>query len=265
MKGKFPMIKSLRTLLVISNYTFVEILKSRIIVNIFLIGIFLTLVTYVASEFTFGVPQRVALDFGFGTLSLTSIGVSLFLGVGLLSKEIENRTVYMVLSRPVSRTSFLTGRILGMLWIQLLILIILSGFSLFIYFFYDGQFDALIFWNYFFIFLESLLVLLIVVFFSLITNPIIAVCNTLILLFCGHVLNDAKLINFTKNHFIFQQALKFYGFLFPNFYKLNIKDFVLYDQRLPISYIWSNVAYGIFYSLFLITLSCLIFKRKNLD
>jgi ABC-type transport system involved in multi-copper enzyme maturation permease subunit len=152
MRGKLPMIDFARTLFVISNYTFIEIFKSRIIINIFLLGLFLTLFTYVASEFTFGVPQRVALDFGFGTLSLTSIGVSLFLGVGLLSKEIENRTVYMVLSRPVSRTSFLAGRILGMLWIQALILIILSGFSLFIYFFYGGQFDSLILWNYLFIF-----------------------------------------------------------------------------------------------------------------
>ena len=265
MKGTHFMIEFLRTLFVVSNYTFVEIFKSRIVLNIFLLGIFLTLITYVASEFTFGVPQRVALDFGFGTLSLTSIGVSLFLGVGLLSQEIENRTVYMVLSRPVSRTSFLAGRILGMLWIQTLILFILSGFSLFIYFYYDGQFDLLIFWNYVFIFLESLLVLLIVVFFSLITNRIIAVCNSLILLFCGHVLNDVKLINFTKNHVIFQQALKFYGFIFPNFYKLNIKDFVLYNQKLTNTYLFSNLMYGIFYSLFLVTLSCLIFKRKNLD
>jgi ABC-type transport system involved in multi-copper enzyme maturation permease subunit len=265
MRGKLPMIDFARTLFVISNYTFIEIFKSRIIINIFLLGLFLTLFTYVASEFTFGVPQRVALDFGFGTLSLTSIGVSLFLGVGLLSKEIENRTVYMVLSRPVSRTSFLAGRILGMLWIQALILIILSGFSLFIYFFYGGQFDSLILWNYLFIFVESLLVLLTVVFFSLITNQIIAVCNSLIILFCGHVLNDAKLLSFTKNHMIFQHALKFYGFVFPNFYKLNIKDFVLYDQKLPSSYLWSNLAYGVFYSLFLITLSCFIFKRKNLD
>ena len=74
--------------------------------------------TYVATEFTYGVPERVALDFGLGMLSLSSLSISLFLGVSLLSKEIESRTVYMVISRPVPRFAFIIGKILGLSGIQ---------------------------------------------------------------------------------------------------------------------------------------------------
>lgn len=259
------MSNQLKKINVVALYTFKEILKSRIVINVCGLGLLLALITYVASEFTFGVPSRVALDFGFGTLTLTSIGVAIFLGVGLLSQEIENRTVYMVLSRPIQRSSFLAGRVLGMMWIQVLNMIILGGLSLSIYFLFGGNFQSLILWTFLFILLESLLVLLIVVLFSLIANKIIAVCNTVILLMCGHVLNDTKLIAFIDSYPIIKTTLTIYGYIFPNFYKLNLKDFVLYNQTLPLNYLWMNLFYGVSYSIFLLTLSCLIFQNKNLD
>ena len=99
--------KELEKIYHIAKYTFVEIYKGKILYNVLLIGIGLILLTYVASEFTYGVPSRVALDFGLGTLYLSSVGIALFLGATLISKELENRTVYMILSRPLKRSSFL--------------------------------------------------------------------------------------------------------------------------------------------------------------
>ena len=102
----------------IAYYTFKEIFKSKILVSVFFAGLGLMLVTYVATEFTYGVPERVALDFGLGILSLSSLAISLFLGATLLSKEIDSRTVYMVISRPVPRFAFILGKLLGLLGIQ---------------------------------------------------------------------------------------------------------------------------------------------------
>lgn len=255
----------MKSALTVAHYTFRELLKSRITLNVLVLGLLIAGITYVASEFTYGVPSRIALDFGLGTLSITLLGVAIFLGVGLLAKEIENRTIYMVLSRPVSRNSFLIGRILGMLGIQVVNSVILSCFSLSIYFLWDGEPSSVIFWAYFFTFLESLLVLLIVVTFSLLANPIISVCNTIILLFCGHYFNDAKVTSFAKNSPILSKFLSFYGITFPNFDKINIKSFVLYKQSLTPEYLWTNLAYVFFYSVFLVVLCAFIFKRKNLD
>lgn len=259
------MIEQLKKINVVAVYTFMEIFKSRIVLNVLILGVLLAFITYVASEFTFGVPGRIALDFGLGTLSITSIGIAIFLGVGLLSQEIENRTVYMILSRPIERSSFIIGRVLGMLWIQALNMLILGGLSISIYFFYDGTYQDLISWTLLFIFIESLIVLLMVVLFSLITNKIIAVCNTIILLMCGHVLNDTKLLHILDSYPVFKIVLRIYGYVFPNFYKLNLKDFVIYQQTISSSYLWNNFLYGISYSIFLLMCSCLIFKRKNLD
>ena len=83
----------LNKILTISKFTFKEIIKSRILVNTFFAGVSLVIITLVAYNLTYDVSKRVALDFGLGLLSLTSVGISLFIGVSLLYKEIESRTV----------------------------------------------------------------------------------------------------------------------------------------------------------------------------
>ena len=105
---------------IIAFYTFKEIFKSKILLNVFFAGLGLMVLTYVATEFTYGVPQRVSLDIGLGMLSISSLAISLFLGVGLLSKEIDSRTVYMVIARPVHRSSFIVGKLIGLMGIQAL-------------------------------------------------------------------------------------------------------------------------------------------------
>ena len=62
-----------------------------------------------------------------------------------------------------------------------------------------------------------------------------------------------------------EEILEFYHFILPGFYKLNIKDFVLYKESLEWSYILNTSAYGVIYSLFLMLLAIIIFERKNLD
>src|SRR5690606_26795267 len=118
--------------------------KSKILYNILFLGIGLLVVTYIAQQFTYGAPSRVALDFGIGVLSLSSVGIAIFMGVGLLSKEIENRTVYMIISRPVKRSSFVLGRILGLNFILLLNILILAALTLMVYFFTGGVIQPLI-------------------------------------------------------------------------------------------------------------------------
>lgn len=259
------MINFLSQSLVVAKYTFLEIFKSKIILNVLFIGMALAIICYVASEFTYGVPQRVALDFGLGTLSLSSNIIAIFLGVTLIAKEIENRTVYMILSRPISRNSFLVGKLLGMMAIQALNLIILGVITLSFYFYSGGKFDSLIPWCFLFSFLESFLVLLLVVLFSLFCNPIMAVFNTIVLIVCGFFINEAQLSLHARMIPALNIFLKFYSWVFPNFYKLNLKEFLLYEQNIPLSYLLKNLSYGVLYSVFLLTLSSALFNRKNLD
>ena len=102
------------TLYYVAKQTFQEIYESKVLMNVAFLGVFLFLVTYVVSEFSYGVANKVTLDIGLGALSLSATGIALFLGATLIQKEISNRTLYMIISRPVSRTHFLLGKMLGL-------------------------------------------------------------------------------------------------------------------------------------------------------
>lgn len=251
--------------LIVAHYTFKEIWKSKILLNVFFVGLGLMVVTYVATEFTFGVPERVAIDFGLGMLSLSTLAISLFLGVNLLSKEIESRTVYMIVSRPVARSSFILGKILGLMGIQFINVLILSVMTLTSSYLLGGEATPLILWAVFFIFIESLMLLLVVTLVSLLVNNVLTVLLSLVLLLLGHSIRETQEISFIQSSPLLNGLLEVYHFFLPAFYKLNLKDFVIYEKNLPLSYLFQSGGYGIIYSAALLCIIMAVFNRKNLD
>jgi len=252
-------------ILTVAYYTFKEILKSKILLNVVFAGIGLMVVTYVATEFTYGTPARVALDFGLGMLSLSSLAISLFMGVSLLSKEIESRTVYMVISRPVPRFAFIIGKIVGLVGIQVLNILILSAFTLGAVYLLGGEIHSLTLWSILFTFIESFMLLLLVVLISLFANNILAVILAVVVLLLGHSIRDTQEIQFVKNSPLLNHVLDAYHFILPAFYKLNLKDFVIYNKTLSLDYLLPNLCYGVLYSSFLMLMIVVIFNKKNLD
>jgi ABC-type transport system involved in multi-copper enzyme maturation permease subunit len=252
-------------ILTIAHYTFRELYKSKILLNVFFVGLGLVIVTFVATEFTYGVPERIALDFGLGMLSLSSLAISLFLGANLLSKEIDSRTVYMVISRPVPRYAFILGKLMGLLGIQVLNVLVLSGLTLVSTAYLGGELSSILFWTIGFTLLESLLLLLCVVLISLLANTILSVLFSVVLLVLGHAVKETQGLSFVENRQVFRILLDSYHFVLPAFHKLNLKDYVIYNKSLPLSYLLPNVAYGVIYSLGLLCLIVFLFQRKNLD
>lgn len=250
---------------IVAKYTFKEILKSKILYSTIIIGICMVIVTFVASEFTYGVPERVALDFGMGMLSFSSMGIALFMGANLLSKEIDSRTVYMVISRPIPRWCFILGKVMGLMLVLAVNITILSGMTLACTILLGGILNSAIMFAILFNLLEAFLLLLVVVFFSLFSNPILASLISIVILLSGHAVKETQMTSFALARPLLQTLLKIYHLVLPGFYKLNLKEFVIYHQRIEPSYLIQSFAYGSLYSFFLLILIIYIFNRKNLN
>lgn len=257
--------EQLKKMLIIAKYAFVEIYKSRVMTNVLILGFALAIISYVAAEFTYGVPGKVALDFGLGLLTLSSVGISIFMGSSLISKELEGRTIYMTLSRPVMRSTFLMGRILGMLGILALNIVLLGAITLTCYMLYDGSYEALIGWSLLFSFFEAAIILLVVVIFSLVTNNIMAVIYSIAVYTVGHALSETLSLTPVLSNNLLSSLIKSYGAIFPDFSKFNVKQFVLYSQHIESEYLYSTTVYGIIYLFFLAICASLIFSKKSLD
>lgn len=256
---------NLKTSWIIGKFTFLELMKSRVIYNTFFLGLGLLVVSYIAAEFTYGVPQKVALDFGLGALSLSATGIAIFLGGSLIHKEIENRTVQMILSRPVKRYVFIVGRVLGMCCLLAINVLILGILTTLMYFFLGGEFQSLILWTILFCLLESIIMLNIVVLFSMLTTTTLSVILSLIILVLGHNIANSLELAAVKANSILEFFIKIYAFFFPDFSRLNIKNYVLYENTLDFSYLFQISSYGILYPLILLSISSLLFTNKDLE
>ncbi|OFZ14345.1 MAG: hypothetical protein A2X86_05735 [Bdellovibrionales bacterium GWA2_49_15] len=254
-----------KNILIVSKYTFLDLLKSKILILIFLLGFSLLLISYIASELTYGVPQKVSLDFGLGILTLALVGIAIFMGSNLIVKEIESRTLYMVLSRPVSREVFLFGKMVGLLELLALAAFILGVLSVSMFLLLNGVIKATIFQSIFLTFMEATMVMLLSILFSLLTNSVASVVYTLTLYMTGHMVGELQTFSYVLQNPRLSHFIKWYGLIFPNFSKLNIKDFVLYETTLPQNYIQNAFLYGVSYSVFLLLVIITLFKHKELD
>lgn len=255
----------MKAIFTVTKFTFIEVYRSKVLVSLLLIAIGLVIVTYVASEVAYGAPAKVALDFGLGLLSLSNVAIAIFIGATLLNKEIEQKTLYMILSRPLSRASFLVGKTLGLSAILLMNSVLLISMCVAMYLFLGGHYQSLIGWTAMFSFLESILMLLFAVYFSLVTNTTMSVIYSIAIYIIGHAVGSVGDNLFAKSNMFFSSVIKLTKILIPHFYELNLKDFVLYRQDITIHYLMGVVLYALLYIGFMYCLISYVFNRKNLD
>ena len=250
---------------IVAKYTFLEIIKSKILMASIFIGISITLVSYFASELSYGASAKVSLDFGLGIMSLSSVGIALFLGATLIFDEVHSRTIYMILSRRISRASFLIGKLLGIAGVLFINITIIGFITLSYFYFSGGKIELIIGWSVFYIFLVSLIILNIVVLFSLISNVTLSVIFSLVLYFSGNIMYETSVLSFVQKNSLLKGVINTFGFLVPNLSLLNIKEFVLYNNSLPNSYLINGLIYSLTFIFGTWALSLAVFNKKNLD
>ena len=251
--------------LTVAKYTFIEVYRSKVMFSILFIAAGLVLVSYIASELAYGAPAKVALDIGFGATSISNLVMALFIGSTLLSKEIESRTLYMVLSRPISRISFMIGKVLGLSSVLIVNSFLLSAFSVLIFSFLGGKANNLMFWAAWFSLMEAFVIMLFAVLFSLVTSNGLAVIYTIVGWAAGHTFASAAKTAFVKFNPEFGTLLSLVSLVVPDLEKINLRDLLIYEQSISMNYLLTTQAYVTLYILAQILMISFIFKNRNLD
>lgn len=255
----------MKNILTIAKFTFIEVYRSKIMLGIVFLALGMLIMTMVASAFAYGAPDKVALDFAIGMMSVANLLIAIFLGVTLVSKEIESRTLYMVLSRPITRFAFLLGKIFGLSTVLIINTFFLTTIGLISFRYLGGTGEGLLFWVAFFSLIEAVIVMLFGVMFSLISNPSLASIFTILVLVSGHTITSTLTNFFAKTSNVTMTVLKYSLFFIPDLERINLKDFLIYKQQIANSYIYSNVVYVFMYIAVLMIVISMIFSRKNLD
>ncbi len=208
--------------------------------------------------------ERIIQDIGLSSIRLFGIGIAIFVGVGLIQGEVEQRTIYTILARPVSRTHFLLGKFLGLslaVWLQLVLMAIAftvvcfaAGVSV-----GAGHVAAL-----FLIGLELMLMVAVATLFSSFTTPMLASLFTLGVYAMGHLSQDL--------YFLGQQADQPHVTLVATWLYRVLPDLEIFNKTieaahgLPItaSEIGSSILYALGYTALLLFAASFIFRRRDM-
>jgi ABC-type transport system involved in multi-copper enzyme maturation permease subunit len=262
----------------IAAITFKEGIRNRAIYGISLFALMLLGVNLLVSNMAPHDIGKVAVDMALSTVSFSGLLVVLFVGINLMAKDLDRRTIYMVLSKPISRSEYIVGKFTGIVLLLLTTVIFISFFasvSLFIlkaaYAAYFPRFSwslallGLLFITLMLILLSALSFL----FASFSSTSFITLVLTIISYLIGQSLSDIKALIETAQ--IGNQAVspvtvrvvQVAYYLFPNLSFFDIKTQVAHGLPMPISTVFWTVLYGVVYTALAITAASLIFRKKE--
>lgn len=243
--------------------TFRESARNKIFYLLVFFGILFALSSKLISFLTLGDAMKVLKDTGLAAINFFCVLIAIFTGINLIYKEIEKKTVFNILSKPVSRDEFIVGKFLGL---ALTMLTALGSMAVIFFVFValsGGGFDLGILLYFFMLYLELLVIVAISLLFSSFTTPILSFIFTLSLYLIGHVMwtyNEFKALLSSPAMRALSEALYY---LLPNLDKFNIKNEVVLGTAIDPWSVLFSVLYALVYTATLLTLTVLIFRRRE--
>jgi ABC-type transport system involved in multi-copper enzyme maturation permease subunit len=262
----------MRRILAIAGNTYRETIRDKILYNLILFALIMIFSSLVLGQLTLGNEDKVVLDLGLSSISLFGTLIAIFLGIGLVYKELEKRTVYALLAKPVYRHELIIGKFLGLLFTLFVNLAIMTvGLELALL--YTGGVGLggclRVFPAVYLVFLSLALATALALLFSTFSTPALSALFTFFLWIIGHFSSDLKDFGeLTKSASIKWLCRALY-YVLPNF-----SNFKMMDSRsilqtsgsfLPIDFpaiIGATVSCILYVSL-VIALSILIFTRRD--
>ena len=252
----------MRRILVIGLNTFRENLREKLLYNLVIFALLIIGSSILLQRLSLGDRSRLILDLGLAAMNIFGVLIAIFIGIGLVSKEIEKKTIYTIVSKPVPRYEFLVGKYLGLvITLFVNIVIMLAGFLL-VLAVMEVPIELLLFKAVFLIFLELIVITAVALLFSTFTTPTLSATFTLSVYVIGHLTGDLKALG-AKLGGTGRTFLNGLYYIMPNLENFNIKGRVIHHLEVPGTEMALVLAYGFLYTTLLLILAAVIFQRRD--
>ncbi len=256
--------KILSVLSTIARNTFREAVRDRILYNLVIFVLLITASAIFLGELTAGQEARTIVNLGLGAMLLFGAFISIFVGVSLVSKEIERRTVFAIFSKPIGRGEFIVGKYLGLcLTLLVNVLIMGAGVSLAILYVGGGNLALTVWGAIFLIYLELVVLTVVAILFSSFSSPALSALLAFFVFIIGNF--SQSLRDFAAN--LGSQFTKlFFDFLYfalPNFSFYGFRTEAARGEVPTAAMLGGATLYAIIYVVVLLTITILIFSRRN--
>jgi len=239
-----------------------ETLRDKIYYSVFIFAIFIILLTYFLGQLTYRDEAKITMDLGLAAINISGILIAIFLGVSLVFKEIDKRSIYPIISKPVSRYKFIAGKYLG-LAVVISGNVIIMGFMVSLNVVITGGKVPLIFFQALFLMLcEMLVMIAVAMFFSTFTTVVLSSMFSIGIYLISHSTSAIDTIE-AKSKGIKLLLVQILNFVSPNFEILNLKHLVPYVQSVNLKVLLFAAGYALIYFMAFYAGILLIFSRKD--
>lgn len=251
-------------IIAISTNTFRETVRDRILYNLVLFVLLITAAAIFLGELTAGNEARVIVNLGLSVVLLFGAFISIFVGVGLVSKEIERRTVYAIFSKPIGRGEFIIGKYLG-LCLTLLVNIVVMGLGISLALIYVGGTNliASVWQAILLIYFELTILTAISILFSSFSSPTLSALLTFLIFIIGHfssALNQlAETLGSAGAKFFFAAIY----YILPNLSFFGFATNASHGELASLSFFAVAFLYALVYVSVLLLIATFIFSRRN--
>lgn len=243
--------------------TFKEAIRDRILYLLFFFAAVSVIFSRLLAVLTVGDRVKIVKDVGLAAISLFGVLMAVLIGTGLVYKEIDKKTIFTLISKPIHRFEFLLGKFFGLVLTLFIMTALMSLIFLLTVFFHTFKIEAGLLLAILFIFIELILITAVAILFSCFSTPILSSLFSLSFFLIGHFSwGFETLIQRTKSAplKLFVQGLYI---ILPDLENFNFKTEVVYGLTVLPKYYLFSALYGLAYTAFILTLAILIFKRRD--
>ena len=248
----------------IASNGFREVIRDRIFYLIGLFTLLLLLALRLLPEVAATTQDKIFLDVGLGSIEFLGVIVAVFVGTGLINKEIEKRTVLVLIPKPVTRAEFIIGKHLGLSGVLAILTVATTLIYLILLSFSKIEYPlASILVSTLYLFLKLSLLTAVALVFGVFTSSLLATLLTVGVYLMGNLSRDIVTVgNLSGNSNIESLTQNLYLFL-PDLSRLNLKNEAIYGILPSPPTLLSNGAYGLFYTVLLLAIAILIFSGRE--
>ena len=242
--------------------TFRENLRDKLLYNLLVFALLMIGSSLLLMRLTLGEFHRLLLNVGLGSINIFGVLIAIFVGIGLVNKEIEKKTIYTIVSKPVARYQFLIGKYLGLTLTLLVNTLIMAGGLLLVLVAQHVPIESMLFKALGLIFMEFMVITAVALLCSTFTSATLSAIFTLATYVIGHLTADLKTFGEKLDEGMRALVTGLY-YILPNLERFNLKGNVIHHIEVSGTDLLLIVVYGLTYVAFLLMSASIIFQRRD--
>jgi ABC-type transport system involved in multi-copper enzyme maturation permease subunit len=247
----------------IAGITFKEAKRDRILYLLFFFAALGIVTSRVLAILTVGDRVKIIKDVGLASISLFGVLMAILIGTGLVYKEIDKKTIFTLLSKPIHRAEFILGKFLGLVLTLFIMTLAMTLIFLAIVYAHTLKFEGTLLVAIAYIFLELVLITAVAVLFSSFSTPILSSLFALAFVLIGHLSWGLELILGKMKPGLGKFLVRALYTVLPDLENFNFKTEVVHGLAIPPAIFLSAFLYGVCYTAFILGLAILIFRRRD--